>query len=166
MAPFCASRTAFLTFGILFGLSAGSASSLHCPLVPNLFGVAQIADFSGINMFFSAVAAFTGLPAADRCVHNAPYDAATRSLSYKTDVYTMPHMKLLLVVYPIRPVFTQCPIQRSFSESILKDRCLHNAPYEAVTRGLSYKTGVYTMPHTTLLLGAYPIRPVFTQCPI
>ncbi|XP_052219200.1 monocarboxylate transporter 4-like isoform X1 [Dreissena polymorpha] len=69
MAPFCASRTAFLTFGILFGLSAGSASSLHCPLVPNLFGVAQIADFSGINMFFSAVAAFTGLPAAGGETH-------------------------------------------------------------------------------------------------
>ncbi|XP_052216344.1 monocarboxylate transporter 12-like isoform X2 [Dreissena polymorpha] len=64
MAPFCASRTAFLAFGILFGLSAGSASSLSGSLVPDLFGAAQIADFSGINMFFSAVAAFTGLPAA------------------------------------------------------------------------------------------------------
>ncbi|KAH3808376.1 hypothetical protein DPMN_136729 [Dreissena polymorpha] len=42
----------------------GSASSLSGSLVPDLFGAAQIADFSGINMFFSAVAAFTGLPAA------------------------------------------------------------------------------------------------------
>ncbi|XP_045201074.2 uncharacterized protein LOC123554790 [Mercenaria mercenaria] len=64
LCPFCASYASFVAFSVLFGFSSGSLSSLRHVLIPDLFGVEMIADLYGINMFFSAFAAFVGLPKA------------------------------------------------------------------------------------------------------
>ncbi|XP_045201070.2 uncharacterized protein LOC123554788 [Mercenaria mercenaria] len=77
LCPFCSNYASFVAFSVLFGFSAGSSSSLRYVLIPDLFGIDMIADFFGINMFFSAFAAFIGLPKA-----GALYDA--------TDNYMVP----------------------------------------------------------------------------
>ena len=42
----------------------GSSLALRYILVPDMFGVDKIADLMGLDMFFSGIAAFIGLPIA------------------------------------------------------------------------------------------------------
>lgn len=52
-----------VSFAIYFIL-VGSSNVLRGVLIPELFGANMMADLLGISMFFSSIAAFTGLPKA------------------------------------------------------------------------------------------------------